>query len=135
MQFLDLGAASETKELGRLLDQVRAKMASTSRGRSDEYYIYRGQQRAIGELMMIKLGGEPSAGPRHECMGYASFVAKQSDPEFAKWFTRIGEAISRLPGHQPARLVAVQHALIDLIDFLDPEQSRFPNSRTRIAIR
>jgi hypothetical protein len=130
MQFLDLGTTTSTKELGGKLEPVQDVLASTSRWR-DEYYIYRGEQRAIGELMLVRLGETSSAGPRHECLGYASFVAKQDDPHFAKWFGRLGEAIQHLPGQRPDRLVEVQDALIDIIDFLDPHHERFQGRRSR----
>jgi hypothetical protein len=66
----------------------------------------------------------PAAGPRYECMGYATFVAAHEDPAFAKWFMRFEGAADLLRETQPERLVWVQHALIDLIDLLDPERDR-----------
>jgi hypothetical protein len=66
-------------------------------------------------------------------MGYASFVAKQDDAEFAKWFQRLGGAIQDLPGQRPERLVAVQNALIDLIDLLDPDHERIVDHRGRLG--
>jgi hypothetical protein len=71
-------------------------------------------------------------GPRRECVGYASFVEKGTDPEFSKWFERLGKAIDELPGQRPDRLIAVQHALVDLIDFLDPRHERFGRDRSRL---
>ena len=126
LQFLDLGGAEDTHQLVARIESVRNAFASTS-GRRDNYYIYRGEQRAIGELMALR---PDTAGPatRAECIGYASFVAKLEEPGFARWFDRIGDAIEDLPGHRPDRLVEVQRALIDLIDFLDPDR-RSPTTR------
>jgi hypothetical protein len=137
VQFLDLGAVQETKNLSRMLQEVQDQMSTTSRLR-DNIYLYRGHQRAIGELMLVPREGQTTAGPRYECMGYAAFVAAQEDPAFAKWFTRLGDAIDRLrldKRNRPQRLVRVQHALIDLIDLLDPNHDRFAQHRHRLPFQ
>lgn len=131
IQFLDLGAVQETKVLSSMLLRVQDQIASTS-GTHDNLYLYRGQQRAIGELMMVRTAGQTGAGPRYECMGYSAFVAAQGTPSFANWFTRLGEAISQIPQSRPERLVWVQRALIDLIDLLDPGHDRFELNRQRL---
>jgi hypothetical protein len=127
LQFLDLGAAEATRELSVRLDRVQQAFASTF-GQRDDYYIYRGEQRAIGEVMITRLIGNPE-GPSHECLGYARFVAKQSDPEFARWFERLKTAIADIPARHPHRLTVVQNALIDVIDHLDPDRERFAEHR------
>jgi hypothetical protein len=124
LQFLDLGAVDQTKKLGQRLDEVKDVLASTTSATTDELYIYRGQQRAIGELMLCAVEGE-AIGRRHECIGYAKFVENQSKPEFAKWFQRLGDAVDQLPDGKPKRLVDVQHSLIRLIDLLDPDCERY----------
>lgn len=132
MQFLDLGTAHDTKQLSIQLEQIKAEFASTENYK-DAYYIYRGEQRAMGELMVSRLETSDKNGLRHECMGYASFVAKQNDPVFAGWFERLGTGLTDLPGKQSDRLTAIQNALIDLIDFLDPEKERFVGRRGRLV--
>jgi hypothetical protein len=117
VQFLDLGAVQGTRDLSHALQEVQDHIATTSELR-DDFYLYRGQQRAIGELMLVPAKGQDAAGPRYECMGYAAFVAAQEEPAFASWFTRLGRAVSQLPESRPERLVWVQRALIDLIDLL-----------------
>lgn len=82
--------------------------------------------------MLVRTDGHTTAGPRYECMGYAAFVAAHEDPAFAKWFTRLGDAIDRLHENRPERLAWVQHALIDLIDLLDPGRDRFEQNRHRL---
>jgi hypothetical protein len=131
IQFLDLGAVQATKNLSRMLQEVQDQVAATSELR-DDFYLYRGHQRAIGELMMVRTDGQTAAGPRYESMGYAAFVAAQEDPAFANWFTRLGDAIDQLRENRPERLVWVQHALIDLIDLLDPGHDRFEQNRYRL---
>ena len=126
LQFLDLGAVDATRKLARTIDHVQDRLASTSTLR-DDLYIYRGHQRAIGEVMLSAIERNGGSGPRHECMGYAAFVEAQQRPEFSRWFERLGKAVMRLPdaSQKPKRLIEVQHALIDLIDFLDPDALRF----------
>jgi hypothetical protein len=131
IQFLDLGAVQATKDLSHTLQKVQGQLATTSKLR-DEFYLYRGHQRAIGELMLVRTDEQSAAGPRYECMGYAKFVAAQEDPAFAKWFTRLGDAIAQLRENKPERLVWVQHDLIDLIDLLDAEYDRFAQNRNRL---
>jgi hypothetical protein len=134
VQFLDIGAVQETRNLSRMLQEVQDQMSTTSRLR-DNVYLYRGHQRAIGELMLMPVEGHTTAGPRYECMGYAAFVAALEDPAFAKWFTRLGDAVDRLRDderNRPERLVRVQHALIDLINLLDPDRDRFAHNRDRL---
>lgn len=128
IQFLDLGAVRATKDLTRMLQGIQDQLATTSE-LHDEFYLYRGQQRAIGELMLLRTDEQASAGPRYECIGYATFVAAHENPAFAKWFTRLGEAIDQLRENKPERLVWVQHGLINLINLLDPERDRFDQNR------
>lgn len=135
VQFLDLGAVKATKDLARTLLAVQDQLATTTVLR-DDFYLYRGHQRAIGEVMLVPADGYASTAPRYQCMGYAAFVAAQEDSEFARWFERLGNAINQLrhdDGNKPKRLVLVQHALIDLIDLLDPDRERFDNHRERIG--
>jgi hypothetical protein len=131
LQFVDLGAVQATNDLGRRLARVQELLANTTEWH-DGCYVYRGYQRAIGELMLTRVDNDAPGGRRHECIGYAAFVAAHADPNFAKWFRRLGDAIEQLSAEKPARLVAVQHALIDLVDFLDPQLDRFHDCRSRI---
>jgi hypothetical protein len=134
MQFLDLGAVQTTKDLRLKIEVVQDLLATTS-SFQDDCYVYRGQQRAIGELMLRRVEADASAGRRHECIGYAAFVSALEAPEFSTWFERLGDALERLPDDRPDRMVAVQHSLIELLDFLDPDFVRFqPDRRQRLAV-
>jgi hypothetical protein len=100
--------------------------------------MFRGQQRAVGELMMQPApAGEAAA--VGQCIGYAAFSARlDRDPAFAHWFASLEQDIRRLaadpdPDPDHRRLVALQHALLDLIDFLDDPPTRFPaEQRSRL---
>jgi hypothetical protein len=64
------------------------------------------------------------------CTGYAAFCARlEQDEAFAAWFAQLDRDVRRLAANvDPARgrLVALQHDLVDLLDFLDQSAVRFP---------
>jgi hypothetical protein len=89
------------------------------------FCIFRGDQRAIGEIMI-----ETPADGDFSCTGYAEFCARSdNNPSFAQWFTHLSEDIDQLTegDQRNPRLVALQNGLIDLINLLDPESIRFPD--------
>lgn len=124
--------AASTRELQRRIDVVRDTLAERSRraGTHDDLYVYRGHQRAIGELMIVENPG--SSGPAHACRGYASFVDRLDDPTFVRWFVRLGQGVLELPDRRPVRVVRLQRDLIDLLDALDRDHVRFPDRRDKI---
>ena len=125
IQFLDLRDIARNRELASRLDDVSGAFLSV---RDDSALrVFRGEQRAIGEVMTAAL---PTGG--RECIGYAAFVTRRDDPEFARWFTKLGEDVELLatqPAGHHERAASIQRALIDLIDFLDPAHQYFPDSR------
>lgn len=122
--FLDLGNKQENRELVNQFSRISGIL--TSDGFPDLLFcIFRGDQRAIGEIMLETLpGGELS------CIGYADFCTKSdAEPRFAQWFMRLSKDIDQLAeGDQGnPRLLILQNSLIDLINLLDPESIRFPD--------
>ena len=120
VQFLDLGDRADNRRLVELLDSISTAF---NHGGSS-FRLFRGEQRAIGESVIV---------PDHDsdtCIGYAEFSRRlDDDPTFAAWFAGLSTdirdfAASPVP-HE--RLFRLQHALIDLIDFLDPDVERFPS--------
>ncbi|MFB2934379.1 hypothetical protein ACE1B6_03795 [Aerosakkonemataceae cyanobacterium BLCC-F154] len=133
VQFLDLGDVSENRKFVDLIDRITQTFLE---GRLEEIFrIFRGEQRAIGEIMMNSLSVNSNS-PSRECIGYANFVYKQKDPNFSRWFDKLRQDIEILannPGKYYQRLIKLQHALVDLIDFLDPDYVRFPKkNRSKI---
>lgn len=129
VQFLDLGDVERNQQLVRRLDAIGSLLLSSP---SDAgFRIFRGQQRAIGEIMVDPA---PGNGGR-QCLGYAAFVDRlEHDAGFARWFTQLSADVQALAGTGDAgrdRLVALQHALLDLIEFLDDPPVRFPDPATR----
>jgi hypothetical protein len=63
-------------------------------------------------------------------MGYAEFCARiETDQVFARWFKDLDADISGLVERENFRidrLVALEAGIADLIDFLDPENIKYP---------
>ena len=90
---------------------------------SEGFLFFTTEQRAIGELM-CSWETHPETGTRSvNVMGYAAFEKRyHSDPDFAKWFVPIGAGMELVSTGDVRRLVAIQQALVALIDTLDPKR-------------
>ena len=82
--------------------------------------IWRGEQRAIGELMI-----DPNATPV-QCIGYAAF-AQDELPASGPWFRRLEADIEEIATAPNRRLFELQHALVDLVRELDQDKIRYPD--------
>lgn len=136
IQFLDLGDVGTNRQLNDLF--VGVTTAFGTNRFEPLFRIFNGEQRAIGEIMLVPRPTGNSIG--YECIGYASFVKKLGDPEFARWFAKLKEDIENLANAKienvqidDERMVLIHSKLIDLIDFLDPTYIYLSReSRTRI---
>lgn len=130
VQFLELGDIRQTRQLRDRLLKVRDLLA-TDRFSDRRFQVNRSDQRAIGELMIIRRRGDKET--RSDCRGYAEFIEALRDREFDAWFKSLRQSIAETigDGRIPARLVLVQRALIDLMDLLDPKRSVFPHADER----
>ena len=110
------GEGSRDIAVQRLMDAV-LKTLRRSEG-SGGFLFFTTEQRAIGELMSYRRStGELAV------RGYAWFVERyRHEEEFSNWFepVRIGMRLFAEGDNQ--RLVAIQHALVALIDELDPKR-------------
>jgi hypothetical protein len=135
VQFLDLGRVSDNRELQGRLDDVNRAFASddiTVDDRPSRLMIFKAHQRAIGEAMVREPAGE-AVTDRAYCLGITEFARLRHDDAFWQWFRPLAddlEPMAENPSEQP-RLVAVQRALVDLIDVLDPHYERYPNPQRR----
>ena len=127
VQFLDLGDIERNRLLVARLEAITDAFASDKIAGRD-FRVFRFVQRAIGEVMVLT---ETVAGERSpvRCIGYTQFVGQLgAEKEFARWFRGLGEDIERRKEPSAAgveRLVRLQHALVDLIRFLDDPPARF----------
>ena len=120
IQFLDLGADGETKRLRQLQDSIYALLQSPRF--SPSFRIFAGEQRAIGELMI------DHSASTCRCMGFAAFMTSHK-PELDRWLDPLRNGLAQMAAHADPpdqRLVSIQHSMIDLLDFLDPQFVRFP---------
>jgi hypothetical protein len=118
VRFLDLGDELKNRDWNECLLGVREAFLDTGIG-EPVLRLFKGEQRAIGEVMIREEEGEGNRGL--ECIGYAEFVARLEDPSFNRWFTRLrGDIEALLDEGRRVRLVALQNALIALVDQLDP---------------
>ncbi|HEX9198955.1 MAG TPA: hypothetical protein VF865_05315 [Acidobacteriaceae bacterium] len=127
IQFIDLGADQETRELAQLQHKIYASW------QTDRYFpllrVFGGEQHAIGERMIWE-------GPRGpQCMGFATFLdylMGNPDPLICALKSDVEALGAHLEDALP-RLTELQHSLVDLVMFLDPEAIRFPKkNRTKI---
>ncbi len=122
VQFLDLGAEPETRRLRGLQDLIYSQLQSDKM--NPGFRLFAGEQRAVGELMIERT----STGCR--CIGYAAFTAA-SNTTTNRWLDPLREDVKQMakdPEPFIQRLTCVQHSLIDLLAFLDPEYVRFPEA-------
>ncbi|ACN15351.1 hypothetical protein HRM2_22560 [Desulforapulum autotrophicum HRM2] len=123
VQYLDLGEEKATQTMTNLLDQIRHLFANDSFEKL--FLVFKGEQRAIGEQMIMSYGGD------YQCVGFASFLAIDNK-QFQEWLSILRNDLITLsvnPGKYSERLVKLHHALISLINFLDPKGLRIPNSK------
>lgn len=132
VQFLDLGDLESNRRLSELLAAINQGFGHY---RGEECFrLYNGEQRAIGEIMTLPRSNSEAIG--FDCIGFASFTKKLNDPEFASWFAKLKDdihTIAQTSDLKPKRVAIIHSRLIDLIDFLDPNEIRVPpKHRSRI---
>jgi len=115
------GEGRRDEEVQRLIDGVLRILRRSDD--SEGFLFFTTEQRAIGELM-CSFETHPETGVRTaNVMGYAAFEKKyRTKPEFAKWFMPITTGMTLVSTGDVRRLVAIQTALVDLIDTLDPKR-------------
>jgi hypothetical protein len=85
-RFFDVGAVKRTTELFAAIEETLHALATDSL--KGPFRLFRGQQRAIGEIMLTQV--ESSGGTVTDVLGYATFCARMdADPGFARWFERL----------------------------------------------
>jgi len=126
-QLVGLGEEESTRSLNQCLQRVGRAFASSRyrspEGRPAPFMIWRHDQRAIGELMIVR------ADDAVRCLGYARFTTRLRDDDFRRWFMPlIADIEAAMADSTPAgvRLAAVREATQGLLDHLDPRQVRIP---------
>jgi hypothetical protein len=105
----------------RLIDDVLKTLRRSDD--SEGFLFFTTEQRAIGELMLTWETIPDSAVRIPHVAGYAAFVKRyRHDEEFRVWFSPIDTGMTLVSKGDNHRLVAIQHALVALIDALDPKR-------------
>jgi hypothetical protein len=131
-QFLKLPTDSDRADVQLLLGNIARACSSDSIG-GPRLQIQRSEQRALGELMVID-GRDAEGRKRSDCLGYAAFSKALADDssEIHRWFAPLCTQVWPQSVDTDRRLIALQHALIALIERLDPQHICFPEYRTRV---
>ncbi|MBX9399152.1 hypothetical protein K4749_37670 [Streptomyces sp. TRM72054] len=125
IRFLDLGNRQDNRRLISLLAEI-SETLSTSAYLDRRFRVLRGEQRALGELM-ISRGGHAES-----CLGYAEFCNRlEVDTGFAKWTQGLTQDIETLIESPDLlqRITDLQCGLINLVNFLDPYAERIPETQ------
>jgi hypothetical protein len=127
-QFIDPVDLRRDREVMTCMEEVREVLSDSITFTDPVLRVFRGEQRAIGEVLLTR-SDNPSAriGPRWDCLGYAAFVKALDAKDTARWFATLLEDVDRLADgleEHRDRLVALQHALLQLINLLDPNGDR-----------
>jgi hypothetical protein len=125
-QFLDPRSRDRERAVADHVEKVRREFAASDR-KTAELRIFRGQQRAIGELLLEPVAHQMPGGPRWDCMGYARFAERVHEESLDRWFSALRDdlrAMTAQPGRGLDRMVAIQHELLELVHLLDPEAQR-----------
>lgn len=134
VQLVDFGDVKRTATFQLHLATVTSILASDTTLSDSVFNVFRTEQRAIGELMVVErmVTGQR----RSDSIGYAAFKSRLQDKSFASWFEKLRLGVSVLAAHPSdhVRPIYLQRALINLIDFLDPQGLRFPEMRNRTQI-
>lgn len=123
--FLDLGDRRSNRKLVELLSVIRRVLFAADL--DPVFHVPNGHQRAVGELMIAADNAAPGRG---RCIGFAEFCHRlDTDRDYATWFKRIEASITAYAQHPEQganRLTQLDTRLSDLIEFLDPDLTRFP---------
>lgn len=120
IQFLSFSDSKRTRSVAVCQQRIVDAFQSDAPELGRPFLLWRGEQRAIGELMI-----DHEAGAQHP-IGYAAFL-ERTEPSFRRWFSRLEGDIDEVAHRPNERLVKLQHALVDLIRELDPEGTRYSN--------
>lgn len=116
---LALGGDKRGDRLLALLAQIQAIFA-TDAPELGYMRVFRSHQSAIAEVM---ISDEGRGTRRVKCLGYATFVKRLNDQDFARWFSHVRDDLEALAGREgmagATRVATLQNHLVELIEFLD----------------
>jgi hypothetical protein len=124
IQYLSFSDSERTRRVADCQRSVIEFFQKDDRDLGRPFLIWRGEQRAIGELMIDRDTDPPQP------IGYAAFLDREEDG-FRRWFARLEGELDEIAKEPNRRLVDLQHALVDLIRELDPDRLRYSDEALR----
>lgn len=118
VQFLRFGTDMQTREIARLLRDIAETFLANDYG--PQFMIWRAEQRGLGERMI-----EPGDG-KLTCLGFASFLDERDKMD--RWLAPLENDLRHLDDGGRRRLTALQHLLLELVQRLDTDHTRYPFS-------
>jgi hypothetical protein len=109
VQLLTFPDARDTQAVAELQEEIRYRFSTDRADFGRPFRVWRGDQHAIGEVMIVRDGDRPL-----RCLGYASFLAC-TDTSFRRWFSQLEEDVATIAEQPNERLLELQHWLVDLI--------------------
>lgn len=133
-QLLEPLHRERDQEIMVAMEKVRYIMADSISNTDPVLRVFRGDQRAIGEVLLTTIDATANRiGPRWDCLGYAAFVEAVVDqvPGIMRWIRPllddVGELAADYRRHE-VRVVALQHDLVALVNLIDPDGERIPTN-------
>lgn len=132
LRFLDVGDDADNRRFVELIEDTRNVLAGDHL--PGAWRMFRGHQRAVGELLMTRTDDG-----HHESLGFVAFTERlEKDGEFSTWFDRLRrdvDAVAVAEAPRAERLILLQRALIDIIEYLDQDGVRLPDqNRQRLPL-
>jgi hypothetical protein len=118
IQFLRFLKDEETREVAQLLRDVGEAFLTDEYG--PQFMIWRVEQRGLGECMIVTSDGKPT------CMGFATFVRQRATMK--EWLDPLERDLRQMNKDGRARLTRLQHLLLELVQKLDEDRTRYPFS-------
>jgi hypothetical protein len=116
IHFLRLDSGEQTREIAGLLSSIGETFLTNEFG--PQCMIWRVEQRGLGERMITTSDG------RATCMGYASFIEQRTTMN--QWLEPLERDLKQLDEGGRKRLTQLQHLLLDLVEKLDDDHTRYP---------
>jgi hypothetical protein len=116
IQFLRFLKDKETREVGQLLRDIGETFLTDVYG--PQFMIWRVEQRGLGECMIVTLDGKTT------CMGFATFVGHRATMK--EWLDPLERDLRQMDDSGRARLTKLQHLLLELVQKLDEDKTRYP---------
>jgi hypothetical protein len=116
IQFLRFPRDKETRTTAQTLREIDEAFLTDEFGH--QFMIWRVEQRGLGERMITIFED------RLRCMGYAEFIKHRAT--MRQWLDPLERDLRSLDGAGEKRLTRLQHLLLELVNRLDAEHTRYP---------